>query len=72
MDLLLQSKTTGSTEMSECKHEQQTELGAEIWSLRLRTEHLEAENKALKAENKHLKKCAELANDISDFNNRSV
>ena len=36
------------------------------------TDKLESENKALKAENKHLKKCAELANDISDFNNRSV
>jgi len=41
-------------------------------ALEKRNTELKAKNAALVGENKHLKLCAELANDRSNFNNRRI
>ena len=47
-------------------------LRSENQTQRKRIQQLEKERDALVGENKHLKLCAELANDRSDFNNRRI
>ena len=48
------------------------EAKAECLDLRIKVRELEAQVAELKRENEHMKQCAELANDMSDYNNRRV